>query len=139
MLADLARAELSAGRLAAADALATELSALAPQFDGTWNHGNMIHAGHTIRGHIALLRGDIELAKRHLLASADTPGSPQLNSFGPSMALAYALIERGETSAVLHYLERCDRFWELGHDLIAEWQHDLRSNRRPDFNWHACR
>lgn len=138
-LDDLARYELAAGRLDAADRLATELLALAPELEGTWNHGNVIHAGHTVHGLVALRRGSLEDAKRHLLASAETSGSPQLNSFGPSMTLAHALVERGEASIVLRYLERCDRFWEHGHDLVLQWERDLRSNRTADFKWHACR
>ena len=138
MLEELAKHELEAGRLDKADALATELLDLAPSNKDDWNYGNAIHHGHMVRGLVALARGNVEEAKRRLLASGETPGSPQLNSFGPSMALAEALLERGEPAVVLQFLERCGRFWKLDHNALVRWRTQIRRNRMPDFLPNVC-
>jgi hypothetical protein len=51
-----------------------------------------------------------------------TPGSPQLNSFGPDRDLARALLERGERAAVLAYLADCARFWTGNEALLEGWR-----------------
>ena len=55
--------------------------------------------------------GNLAAAKKHLLAAGATPGSPQLNSFGPQMQLARELLEKGEKETVLQYLDLVARFW----------------------------
>jgi len=77
----------------------------------SWNYGNVIHNANTILGRIALQKNDLKKAKEHLLKSADTTGSPQLNSFGPSFILARELLERKEKSVVLKYLNLVGKFW----------------------------
>ena len=51
------------------------------------------HDGNTLLGLLALKEGDIEAANQYLIQSGTTKGSPVLSSFGPSMALANALLE----------------------------------------------
>ena len=135
---DLAKLELAAGRLNEADALATELLELAPQHPRDWNYGNALHWGNTLRGQVALARGDVAEAKRRLLAAAATPGSPQLASFGPGMALAHGLLERGETAVVLEYMQLCRRFWKQDFGALDKWTAELRSARFPDLRPNAC-
>lgn len=137
-LSDAARQELRAGHLDEAHALATEVLELAPRFVGDWNHGNAIHHGHTVHGLIALAHGDVAEARRQLLASGNTDGSPQLNSFGPSMELASALLERGERATVLVYLDECRRFWEMGPEKLDAWSADIAAGREPDFGFNRC-
>ena len=99
------------------------------------NLGNRIHHGHLTLGRIALAEGNLEEAKNRLLKAGETPGSPQLNSFGPKMDLAKALLERGETVVVLRYFELCSEFWD--HDRavakLAEWTELAKTGRIPDF------
>ena len=45
------------------------------------------------------------LANAYLLAVGRTPGSPQLNSFGPNMALAAELLQKEVRDTVLQYFE----------------------------------
>lgn len=137
-LADAAKEKLRDGDLDTADALASELLALAPQFPGDWNHGNAIHHGHKVRGLVALAHGDVARARVELLASGDTEGSPQLVSFGPSMALAQALLARGEIATVLEYFEQCRRFWEMGREDLDEWTADVKAHREPAFFANLC-
>ena len=132
-LGDLAKTSVSEGKLEKAEALATELLALAPNFVGDWNYGNALYCGQHVLGQVALARGDVDQARKRLLQSAETPGSPQLASFGPSMALARALLEQGETDVVLQFLERCHGFWSMGHGKLEAWAQDVRTGRKPNF------
>ena len=81
--------------LAKAGEYAEKLLATARPEKDDWNYGNAVFEAHTILGRVALSRDDIRGAERHLLESGRTPGSPQLNSFGPNMILADRLLERG--------------------------------------------
>ena len=54
--------------------------------------GDLLHEGNTMLGRVALVDGDVERAKSHLLASGNVPTSPVLGSFGPSMSLASELL-----------------------------------------------
>ncbi len=127
-----------------AESLARELVALAEAHVDTWNYGNAIHHGHRVLGHVALERGDAAGAGRELVSSANTPGSPQLNSFGPNMSLAKALLERGEREPVLQYFELCSSFWAVEQvptrdgvmsaaEALAMWAEKAKANEIPDF------
>jgi hypothetical protein len=72
-------------------------------------------------------------ANAHLLASAETTGSPVLCSFGPSMELARELLGRGERDVVLRYLERCSSFWKHGAEQLSRWAAAIERNEAPDF------
>jgi len=76
-----------------------------------WNYGNILHDANQILGLAALQEGRLDDAKQHLAAAGSTPGSPQLNSFGPKMALAQALLEQNESECVIEYLNLVARFW----------------------------
>jgi hypothetical protein len=129
MLPELAKVALEAGQTAKARAYAEELLKATDQDD--WNYGNAIHHGHLILGRIALLEGDMEAAKEQLLAAGQTPGSPQLNSFGPNMTLAKELLEKGEKQAVLEYFKRCGSFWKRGE--LETWAREVEAGKIPDF------
>ncbi len=83
---------------------------IAPTYKENWNYGNAIHIANTFLGLIAMKNGDVEKAKKHLIASALTPGSPQLKSFGPNMLLAKELLKINERRIVLQYLKMCGHF-----------------------------
>ena len=61
-----------------------------------WNYGNAIEDANQVLGRIALSKDEVAEAKKRLLASAGSHGSPQLNSFGPDFRLARELAEKGE-------------------------------------------
>ena len=98
-----------------------------------WNHGNRIHYGNLTLGRIALLQGNIEEAKSRLLGAGETPGSPQLNSFGPDMSLAQELLAHGEGDVVLEYLSLCSEFWELDRGKLERWTAQIKNGQTPDF------
>ncbi|MDQ2731693.1 MAG: hypothetical protein M3Y56_08550, partial [Armatimonadota bacterium] len=66
-----------------------------PERRSSWQYGNNIHEANQILGLAALREGRVADAKRYLIAAGKTPGSPQLNSFGPHMVLAQELLSRG--------------------------------------------
>jgi tetratricopeptide (TPR) repeat protein len=117
--------------------LAEKALLLAPQFRQNWNYGNAIHLGHTVLGLLALRQGDIDLAIDELRKSGDTPGSPQLNSFGPTMQLAKELVQLGQTASALEYLEQCRRFWKSGATWLDLWEAKIRSGQVPNCFQHC--
>ena len=116
-----------------AEKYAHELLKLAPKFPKDWNYGNAIHKGHLVLGHVALHRNEMATAKAELLAAGKTPGSPQLDTFGPNMSLAKALTEKGETKIVIAYFDECSRFWAPRFSKLSEWRDDVMAGRTPDF------
>jgi hypothetical protein len=131
-LGRVAKHRTNKGDVASAPALATELLALAPQFKDNWNYGNAMHDGQVVLGRVALRRGDLAAARAHLAAAGQTPGSPQLDTFGPNMTLARDLAERGEREAVLRYFDACARFWNPPWELTL-WRAQLRIGMTPWF------
>jgi hypothetical protein len=129
----LAKAALDASAAEKASAYANELLAAAPQHKEDWNYGNAIHDGHTTLGLVAVRQGDIEKARQHLLESAQIAGSPQLNSFGPSMTLAKELLDKGERGAVLQYFSLCRTFWKTGAQSLDAWSEAVRNGKTPNF------
>jgi len=86
-----------------------------------------------VLGLIALGAGNVAEAKKRLLASADSKGSPQMNSFGPNMQLAKVLLEKGEKDVVLEYFKRCSKFWRMGQDRLATWAASVKNGAIPSF------
>ncbi|NCC50441.1 MAG: hypothetical protein EOM20_04410 [Spartobacteria bacterium] len=113
--------------------LALELESLAPKYKGTSSYGNAIQDANQVLGRIALAQGDIAEAKKRLLASADSDGSPTMNSFGPNMTLAKELLQKGEKEVVLQYFDRCRRFWSFHSDKLDKWSADVKAGRIPAF------
>lgn len=128
-----AKNALKGGKVKQAEELAGELARMASKFTNDWNYGNAIQDANQVLGRIALSKGDVAEAKNRLLASADSRGSPQMNSFGPNMQLAKALLEKGESDIVLEYFQRCGRFWKMGTDHLSAWTEAVKKGEIPDF------
>jgi len=116
-----------------AAAFARELLDLAELYRDDPNYGNAVHKGHLVLGRVALMNGDVSTARSELLLAGGTPGSPQLDSFGPNMRLAKELLEAGENGVVLEYFELCRRFWMMGSQELARWSAAIHESRMPDF------
>ncbi len=132
ILADLAQAHWDTGQAEQAETEARQLLDLASGFKSNWNYGNAIHNGNSILGQVALQKGDVQKAKNCLLEAGRTPGSPQLNSFGPKMVLAQALLERGERDTVSEYLTLCKAFWKLDQGRLDSWSNTIRNGGTPN-------
>lgn len=137
---DLALAALEAGAIDTARQHATE--ALRGNTNRKyWDYGNVVHNGNQILGRCALREGRLADANGYLLKAGATPGSPQLNSFGPQMQLARELLENGERETVLEYLDLVSRFWASDGEqsrlsrehaaFIAEWKREIAEGKVP--------
>jgi len=130
LVIDPAKSAFDAGEMDAAETFSKETLAGS---ETSANAGNRIHHGNLILGRIALRKGDVEEAKIRLLAAGKTPGSPQLDSFGPNMTLAKELLERGERETVLEYFTLCSQFWKSPFQKLDEWTEDVKAGRVPRF------
>lgn len=132
-LKDLAKQAFAADDLKKASQYANDLLAAASNQPKGWNYGNAILMGNTVLGRIALRHDQIKLAKEYLLKAGQTPGSPQLNSFGPNMSLAKELAEKGEQHVVIEYFDLCRKFWKMGTAKLDMWTKEVRAGSVPDF------
>jgi len=113
----------------------------------SFGYGNTIFNENTLLGRVALREGKLDEAKKHLLAAGHTPGSPQLNSFGPDFILARELAEKGEYDTVIAFLDLVARFWanpdgrtrpnskRVASDNLKQlesWKKQLRAGKVPD-------
>ncbi len=132
-LTKLAKVAFEASEMNKAETYAKDLLAQATQYKNDWNYGNAIHHGNIILGRLALMSGDLDNAKKRLIEAGKTPGSPQLNSFGPNMTLAKELLEKNEREVVIRYFELCANFWEMGQDRLKDWTAIVKEGRMPHF------
>ena len=121
----LAEMALDVANLDVAEARSRQVLAM-PDIDA-----NDVHHAHNFLGRVALRRGDKAAAVDHLYKAGDVSGSPQLNSFGPNMALAKELLEAGVRDAVLEYFNQVQRFWKDAQ--LEEWRKNVKRGETPDF------
>ncbi|MDZ4837172.1 MAG: hypothetical protein SGJ27_25585 [Candidatus Melainabacteria bacterium] len=131
-LTDLPQCAINCGELEKAKLYADRLLDLIDQHLANRNYSNSVYEAHTALGRIALREGNVELAKEHLLKSVAIPGSPQLNSFGPDMALAQELLNAGEKEIIFEFFFRVGIFWKS--DCIAAWANKIRNGITPDLS-----
>lgn len=113
---------------------AEELLKSSQEYPSDWNYGNAIHDGNIVLGRLALLDNEIPKAKEYLILAGKTPGSPQLNSFGPDLSLANDLLQIDETEIVLEYLSLCSLFWKNGADKISYYENEIKAGNKPELN-----
>jgi hypothetical protein len=131
-----AKMSLAVGRTQEARQFATDMMVLDEKYSRgvpEKANGDAVHDGHLVLGKIAVDEGQIEEAKRHLLAAGKSSGSPVLGSFGPNMSLAKDLLEKGEQETVLQYLKLCRVFWSYGSEKLDAWIKDIHAGRIPEF------
>lgn len=132
-LGDMAKCALEAGEHERAENYARELLATAPRYPDNFSYGSAIHHGNIVLGTLALAAGNLAQAKGRLLKAGRTPGGPALDSFGPNMTLAKALLERGERDVVIAYFDLCARFWRSEDGRLTEWKTAAAAGRIPNF------
>ena len=132
-LNDAAKESFVVGKIEDAQKYAQELMALLPQFRGNWNYGNAVQDANLVLGRIAVREDRIDDAKRYLLQAGKSPGSPQMDTFGPNMSLAKDLREKGERQVVLEHFELCRKFWKMHDGRLDEWSQEVKDGKIPDF------
>jgi tetratricopeptide (TPR) repeat protein len=132
LLPDVAKEALEVGDLQKAERYSKELLDLSSKRRPNDN-GDGIFWGNTILGRVSLRKGDIEAAKRYLIESGKTTGSPVLHSFGPSMILAKELLDKGERNTVIEFFHLCAKFWALRRTSLDDWENAVREGETPDF------
>ncbi len=132
-LPELAKRAFNAGAIDKATAYSKQVLEMAPQYPKDWNYGNAIYYGNFVLGRVAVQDGNLKQAGQYLLAAGATPGSPQLNSFGPNMTLAKDLLEKGQSEVVLQYLTLCRNFWKMDYGKLDQWSAAVRSGGTPNF------
>ena len=132
-LNDAAKQSFVLGKTEDARTYASNLLALLSKFPNDWNYGNAVQDANLVLGRIAVQEGRIEDAKRHLLEAGKSPGSPQMNSFGPNMSLAKDLLAKGERDVVLEHLELCRKFWQMDRGRLDQWSQDVKAGKTPNF------
>lgn len=115
------------GAATAATAHLTE----AEGFRDDWNYGNAIYAAHCVLGACAYSAGDLDAAAKAVLAASETPGSPQLDTFGPDFSLAAALLTAGRTEDVRSFLVGITNFWEMHDGRCEAWLATIAAGQRP--------
>jgi transposase-like protein len=86
-----------------------------------------------ILGKVALARGDVDAAERHLLDAAATWPGDSKKTYGPDFQLAAALLREDRAAAVLSYLRASRRFTVLIEEQIDHWIRQIEDGRTPDF------
>ena len=132
-LNDAAKQSFILGKTDEARTYASNLLALLPKFPNDWNYGNAVQDANLVLGRIAVQEGRVEEAKRLLLEAGKSPGSPQMDSFGPNMSLAKDLLEKGERDVVFQYFELCRKFWKMDRGKLDQWTQDVKGGKVPDF------
>ncbi len=132
-LGDAAKESFCEGKYSEAQEYANELSTLVSKFKGNWNYGNAIQDYNLVLGRIALIDGKIQKAKEYLIEAGKSPGSPQMDTFGPNMSLAKDLLKKGEKEVVIEYLTLCKSFWEMNDGRLDEWIVLIKAGRIPNF------
>ena len=130
-LDNAARNAYAAGKKDDARMLALELESLAPKYKTDWNFGNAVQDSNQVLGLLALDDGDAAEAKKRLLASAGSKGSPQMNSFGPNFDLAKKLLRKGGTETVIEYFGLCRKFWKMDRGQLDEWTATIKGGGIP--------
>lgn len=132
-LGEAAKEGFVLGKTEEARQYAEELLTLTPSFKDNWNYGNAVQDANLVLGRIAVQEGRIDDAKQFLIKAGQSPGSPQMDTFGPNMSLAKDLLEHGEKDVVLEYFELCRKFWEMEDGNLDQWSHEVEAGEIPDF------
>ncbi len=127
-----AKESFVAGNIDEARNYAHELMALPSKYKSDWNYGNAMQDANLVLGRIAVRAENIAAAKEYLLAAGKSPGSPQMDSFGPNMTLAKDLLAKGERDTVLEYFMRCRMFWRMDQGKLDKWTQEVMNGKTPD-------
>lgn len=133
VLTHLPRVELKIHNTEKASFYANKLLSFSKNYKDDWNYGNAQHTANIVLGMVAIKEEKLEIAKQYLSAAGDSNGSPQLETFGPSMVLANALLERGEKECVIEYLSKVKKIWKFNDGRLDSWISSIKGGGKPYF------
>lgn len=135
IMKDAAHVEIAANERKSVQAQAQEALKLAEKFKTSFNYGNAIHHANIALGRVDLANNNIKGAAEYLKRAGNSPGSPQLDAFGPNMMLAKELLAKGQKPAVLSYLDQAQKMWKSpdAAATIAEWKKFINAGKMPKF------
>ena len=119
------------GEFDKAQQLANENLDLAAVYRCNWNYGNAIHDSNQVLGLISLKSNDVDAASEYLRQAGESSGSPTLDTFGPELDLADALLQRGKRGVVTSYLLSIKRFWHDDEGNIDRWVAQIDKGETP--------
>ncbi len=128
-----AKESFIAGKIEDARKYAQELLGMLPDFKDNREYASAIHDGNIVLGRIAVREGRMDDARKFLIEAAQTPGTPQMMNYGPNMALAKDLLDKGEKDVVVDYLQLCRRFWSNDDGRLDRWTQEIKDGKTPDF------
>lgn len=101
------------------------------------DHSLILHAAYTYLGLASLDLGDLETARKHLIASINVPNNKAIKSFGPNMLLARELLSLGHFDIVLQYLElaKSKWLWPLRLWFSRGWKNKIKEGIIPNFHF----
>lgn len=134
LLRQLAKTAFKAGAFDKAEQAAKQLLDIAKAHPRNTDYGDAVHDGNMVLGRLALRKGDVGQAKAFLLKSGHASGAGTLASFGPNMSLAKELLEHGEKTTVIEYLQLCKKFWTYPRNPLDEWIRAIQAGQQPDFS-----
>lgn len=88
---------------------------------------------YTVKGLLELKKGNMELAYKCLIESANVKSTPVLASFGPRMGLAKQFLLLGEKDKTVEYLNLIHSFWIYHRDDIESWIEEIYNDNIPDY------
>ncbi|MGA8490942.1 MAG: hypothetical protein WB711_10990 [Terriglobales bacterium] len=91
-----------------------------------------IHDANDVLGRVALRNGDLQQAREYLLKAA--PVGENMNTLGPRMLLAQALLDRGEREVVLQYLDKMKTSWKSGTTQLDHWIAAIKTGKAERLN-----
>jgi len=127
------RDALRSGDVAAAEALAPGVL-LETQRRGGIQSGSSLESEnlyyvYDALGRSALQRNDFDAAQKDLILSATTVGGPHLDTWGPNLTLAKALLDLGYKETVVAFLTSCKAFWP--NPKVDGWISQIRQGQTP--------
>jgi len=113
-----------------ASARANDLLREYSQDHDEYSRAYAVFEGNQVLGRVALRRGDIAAAKRHLLDSARASESlPSI--FDPGTTLAKELLEKGQKTVVIEYLHLCAGSHKDQGDRFRDWEDEIKKGHMP--------
>ncbi len=130
-LGDKINTSYSARKYEVAERQINEYLELASVYRCNWNYGNAIHESNRILGLMSLDAGHMDDAAGFLEKAGMSPGSPQLDTFGPEFDFANKLLRAGKSKEVVGYLKGVRRFWEGNEERIDKWITKIENGGKP--------